>query len=125
MVFAHRGAVVHSIETGHLIDAGRRHLQNACYLIHNANTGKAVLALAQVEQRHHGSFLVLRWVPPQNLGHYGLIFRRESEGYSGVVVECVAVLISVKMFPEFPRGLAIYIYIYIYGCILFSLLYLR
>jgi hypothetical protein len=51
--------VVHGVERGDLVYTHGWHLQYPCNLIHDADTGEAMLALAEVEQRHDGGFLVL------------------------------------------------------------------
>jgi len=51
-----------------------------------------VLALAQVQQRHHRRLLVLRRVPLQDLGDQPLVQRVELEGDRRVVGLAVAVL---------------------------------
>ena len=63
MILADGGAVVHGIEGGDLVDAGRGHLEQAGDLVHDADRGEAVLALAEVQQRHDGGLLVLRRIP--------------------------------------------------------------
>lgn len=89
---AHGGAVVHGIEGSDLVDAHGGHLEDAGDLVHDADAGKAVLALAQVEDRHDGGLLVLRRIALEELGDDGLILRREFEGDLGVVVGRVSVL---------------------------------
>jgi hypothetical protein len=88
-------AVVHGIKRGHLVDAHRRHLEDAGDFVHDADGGKSVLALAEVEERHHGGFLVLRRVALEDLGDDGLVGGREFEGDVGVVVGGVAVLFNI------------------------------
>lgn len=46
---AHRSPVVHGVEGGDLVDSHRRHLEEAGYLVHDADAGEAVLSLAKVE----------------------------------------------------------------------------
>ena len=92
VVLAHRTPVVHRVERRHLVDTHGGHLQEASDLVHDADAGEAVLALGEVEQRHHGGLLVLRRVPLEDLGDDGLILLVELEGYVGVVVGGVAVL---------------------------------
>ncbi len=89
---ADRVPVVHGVEGGHLVDAHGRHLQQARHLVHHRDGGEAVLALAEVEQRHHGGFFVLRWVAFEDLRDDGLVLRVEFEGDARVVFGCVAVL---------------------------------
>lgn len=85
-------AVVHGVEGGDLVDAHGRHLEDARDLVHDADGGEAVLALAQVEDGHDGGLLVLRRVALEQLDDDGLVLRRELEGDGGVVVGRVAVL---------------------------------
>lgn len=87
-------AVVHGVERRNLVHSHWRHLQQTCNLVHDADAGEAVLALAQVEQRHDRRLLVLRGVPLEDLGHDGLVLRGELEGYVGVVVGRVSVLLG-------------------------------
>jgi hypothetical protein len=92
---AHRCPVVHGVEGGDLVDAHRRHVEEARHLVHDADAGEAVLALAQVEQRHDGGLLVLRRVALEDLGDDGLVLLGELEGNLGVVVGGVAVLFAM------------------------------
>lgn len=50
------------------------------------------MALAEVEERHHGGFLVLRWVAFEDFADEGFVLGGEFEGDGGVVVRGVAVL---------------------------------
>lgn len=89
---AHGRPVVHGVEGGDLVDAHRGHLEHAGDLVHDGDGGEAVLALAEVEERHHGGLFVLWRVALEDLGDDGLILLGELEGDVGVVVWCVAVL---------------------------------
>lgn len=89
---AHGRTVVHGVEGGNLVDAHGWHFEDTSDLVHDADGGEAVLALAKVQNRHHGGLLVLRRVALEQLGDDGLILRREFEGDVGVVVGSVAVL---------------------------------
>lgn len=91
MVATYGGSVVHGVEGGDFVDTHRGHLQYPGHLVHDADTGEAVLALAEVEQRHHGSLLVLRGIPREHLLDELLILGRELEGDRGVVVGSIAV----------------------------------
>lgn len=53
-----------------------------------------MLALAEIEDRHNGSLLVLRWVALEDLGDELLILGVELERDVGVVVRGIAVLLS-------------------------------
>lgn len=92
MELAHGLPVVHGVERRDLVDAHGGHLEEAGDLVHDADGGEAVLALAQVQQRHDGRLLVLRGVPLEDLGDDGLVLRGELEGDVGVVHGGVAVL---------------------------------
>ena len=94
---AHGRAVVHGVEARDLIDAHGRHLEQAGDLIHDADGGEAVLALAEVEKRHDRGLLVLRRVALQDLGDELLVLRGELEGDAGVVVGSVAVLVGASV----------------------------
>lgn len=52
-------SVVHGVESGNLVDTHRRHFQSASDLVHDTDTAETVLALAEIEQGHDGSLLVL------------------------------------------------------------------
>lgn len=91
---ASRIPVVHCVEGSDLVDTHRRHLQDTRNLIHDADAGKAVLALAQVEQRHYRRLLVLAWIAAQDLLDELLILCVEFEGNVQVVLGGVAVLPS-------------------------------
>lgn len=100
MEAAHGGPVIHGVEGGHLVDAHGGHLQDARHLVHDADAGEAVLALAEVENGHHGGLLVLGRVAGENGLDELLILRRELERYRRIVLGCVAVL--QKREPPFP-----------------------
>jgi hypothetical protein len=84
--------VVHGVKGGDLVDTHGRHLQYPRYLIHDADAREAMLALSEVEERHHGGLLVLRRVPRDNLLDELLVLRRELEGDFGIVLRRIAVL---------------------------------
>jgi hypothetical protein len=85
-------AVVHGVEGGDLVDTHGRHLQYPRHLVHDADAREAMLALSEVEERHHGGLLVLGRVPGDNLLDELLVLRRELEGDFGIVLRCIAVL---------------------------------
>lgn len=85
-------AVVHGVEGGDLVNTHGRHLEEASDLVHDANAGEAVLALAQIEQRHDGGLLVLAGVAGEDLLDELLILLVELEGYRGIVLGSVSVL---------------------------------
>lgn len=89
-------AVVHGVEGRDLVDAHGGHLEQPGDLVHDADAREAVLALAQVEERHHGRFLVLRRVPLEDLGDELLVDRVESERDRRVVLWAVSVLKEEK-----------------------------
>lgn len=89
---AHWRAVVHGVKGCNLVDTHRGHLKNPRDLVHDADGGEAMLALAKVQNWHHSSLLILRWVALEQFGDDGLILWREFEGNIGVVIGCVAVL---------------------------------
>lgn len=91
-VLADGRPVVHRVEGGDLVDTHGRHLEEARDLVHDADRREAVLALAQVEDRHDGGLLVLRGVSLEQLFDDSLVFGRKFEGDGGVVVGGVAVL---------------------------------
>ena len=73
-------AVVHCVEGGDLVDAHGRHFKEASNFIHYAYRGPAYLTLAEVEERHHGRFLVLRGIALEDFGYEFLIDGVEGEG---------------------------------------------
>lgn len=62
VVFTNRVAVVHCVEGRDLVYPHWRHLQKSRNFVHDTDACEAVLALAEIEQRHNGGLLVLRWV---------------------------------------------------------------
>lgn len=96
MVFADRAAVVHGVEGSNLVDTHGRHLEEARDLVHDAEAGESVLALAEVEDGHHGGLLVLGRVAGQDLLDHGIVLLAELEGDARIVVGGVAMLVSVS-----------------------------
>lgn len=92
MISPDRVAVVHGVERRNLIHTHRRHLQDPRHLVHDADAREAVLPLAQVQQGHDGSFLVLAGIPRQHFLHELLILGIELEGNVKVVLRSIAVL---------------------------------
>ena len=66
-VLAHRLTVVHGVESRDFVDTHRGHLEHAGDLVHDANAGVTVLALAQIQDRHDGSLLVLGGIALEDL----------------------------------------------------------
>lgn len=93
--FARWIPVVHGVKSSDLVDAHRRHLQNSCNLVHDADAGKAMLALTQIQQRHHRCLLVLARIAAQHLLDELFILRIEFERNIEVVLGRVAVLLAV------------------------------
>lgn len=92
MKSSHRVTVVHGVERGDLVDTHWGHLQQPRDLIHDTYTREAVLALAQVEKRHHGGFLVLRRVALEDFGDELLVDGIELKGNFRVILWCISVL---------------------------------
>jgi len=90
--FTDRGSVVHGVKGSHLINTHRRHLKYPGHLIHDADAGEAMLALAEVEQGHHRGLLVLRGVPGDDLLDELLILRGKLERNFRIVIRRVTVL---------------------------------
>lgn len=86
--------VVHCVEGCDFINAHWGHLEHAGNLVHDTDAGEAVLALAKVEQRHHGGLLVLGRVALKDLIDEGEVLLRELEGKGRVVVRLIAVLLK-------------------------------
>jgi hypothetical protein len=93
-VLADRLAVVHGVEGRNLVNAHWGHLEHASDLVHDADAGETVLALAKVKQRHDGGLFVLGRVALEDLiGELEvLVGKLEREGR--VVVRLVAVLFN-------------------------------
>jgi hypothetical protein len=85
-------AVVHGVEGRDLVHTHWRHFQYPRNLVHDADACEAVLALAEVEERHDGGLLVLGRVPRDNLLDELLVLGGELEGNFRIVLRCVAVL---------------------------------
>ena len=85
-------AVVHCVKRSDFVHAHRRHFEQARDLVHDADAREAVLALAEVEQGHHGGFFVLRRVAFEDFGDEFLVDGVEGEGDGGVVDGGVTVL---------------------------------
>lgn len=92
MESSHRLTVVHGVEGGDLVDTHRRHLQQAGYLVHDAKACEAMLALAEIEKRHHGGFLVLRGIALEDFGHELLVDGIEFKRNLRVIVRGISVL---------------------------------
>jgi hypothetical protein len=92
VVLAHRSAVVHGVEGGDLVDTHRRHLEQPGDFVHDADAGEAMLSLSQIEEGHHGRFLVLGRIPRQHLFDELFILRRELEWNGWIVIGGIAVL---------------------------------
>lgn len=95
MEFANRIPVVHGVKGSNLVDTHGWHLQQSRNLVHDADACEPVLALAEIEQRHHRRLLVLARVTTQDLLDELLILRVELEGGIDVVLGAVAVLCGV------------------------------
>lgn len=92
VISADGGSVVHGVEGSHFIDAHWWHFQYPGNLIHDADAREAVLALSEVEERHHGGLFVLGRVSGEDLLDELLILRSEFERYGRIVLGCVTVL---------------------------------
>lgn len=92
MELAHGGSVVHGVKGRNLVDSHGGHLEQTGNLVHDADAGEAVLALAEVEERHDSGLLVLRGVSLEDLGHDLFILGVELEWEVGVVVRSIPVL---------------------------------
>ena len=103
-VLAHRSSVVHGVERSHLVHSHGRHLKKTSDLVHDVNAGESVLALAEVEQRHDGSLLVLGRVSLEDFGNDGLVLLVELEGDVGVVVLGVSMLSHAIRSDRFPSS---------------------
>lgn len=86
--------VVHGVESGNLVDTHGGHLEHAGDLIHDADTGVAMLTLAEVEEGHDGTLLVLGRVALEDLIGKLEVLVGKLEGEGGVVGRLVAVLFN-------------------------------
>jgi len=84
--------VVHGVEGRNLVDTHGRHFQYPCDLIHDADACEAVLALAEVKQRHDGGLLVLRRVPRDDLLDELQVLGGEFERNLCIILGRIAVL---------------------------------
>lgn len=100
-VLANGLAVVHSVKSGNFVNAHGGHLQHASDFIHDADASETVLALTQVQQRHHGGLLVLGRVALQNLIDDFEVLLRELERKGRVVLGLVAVLCRSEKMVSF------------------------
>lgn len=91
-VFAHGRAVVHGVERRHLVHSHRWHLEHPSDFVHDGDRRESVLALAEVEQRHHRRLFVLWWVAFEDLIDESQVGFVEFEGDGGVVIRGVSVL---------------------------------
>lgn len=92
VIASNRLPVIHCVECGDFVDTHRRHLEHARNFIHDGNGRPAKLPLAQVKERHHGGFLVLRRIAREDFFDESEIRVIEFERNTGVVVRGVAVL---------------------------------
>lgn len=106
VVAANGVAVVHCVESGHLVDTHGRHLEHSGDFVHDADAGEAVLALSEVEQRHDSGFLVLRGVSCEDFLDELLILGVELERDARVVFGRVTVL----------EGLSVHVPEMLYRC---------
>lgn len=91
-VLANGLAVVHGVEGSDFVDAHWGYFEHARDLVHDTDASPAMLALAEVQQGHDGSLLILRGVAFEDLVDELEVLLRELEGDVGVVVRVVAVL---------------------------------
>jgi hypothetical protein len=89
-------AVVHGVECCDFVNAHGGHLEHAGDLVHDADAGETMLALAKVEQGHDGGLLVLGRVALEDLIGDLEVLLGELEGEGRVVVRLVAMLIGGK-----------------------------
>jgi hypothetical protein len=84
--------IVHGVKCGHFVHPHGWHLQHSCNLVHDADTGEAMLSLSEVQQGHDGGLLVLAWVATEHFFDELLILLVELEGNREVVVGGIAML---------------------------------
>lgn len=86
VVLAHRLLVVHGVESCDLVDTHRGHLQELCNVVHDGNRAEPELALAKIQQGHHGALFVLRRVLFKNVLCPLQVFRCKLESDRRVVL---------------------------------------
>jgi hypothetical protein len=91
-VLSNRLTVVHGVEGCDFVNAHWGHLKDTGDLVHHANAGIAVLALAQVQEGHDGTLLVLGRVAFEDLIDEFHVLLGELERDRGVVARLVAML---------------------------------
>lgn len=91
-VLAHRVSIVHGVEGRDFVDSHWGHFEHASNLVHDADASEAMLALAEVQQRHDRGLLVLRGIPFEDFVDDFQVFCAELERDAGVIVGFVAVL---------------------------------
>jgi hypothetical protein len=89
---ANRISIVHGVECGHFVHPHGWHLQHSCNLVHDADTGEAMLSLSEVQQRHHGGLFILAGVSTEYLLDELLILLVELERNGEIVFGGIAVL---------------------------------
>lgn len=92
MILAHRLPIIHCVKGGYFVDAHGWHLQDPGDFIHDADRCVSQLALAKVEQRHHGGFFILVGIAGEDLGDEGFVLGSEFERYGRIVLGRVPVL---------------------------------
>ncbi len=97
MELPYRLAVVHGVKSRNLIDPHGRHLQPACNFVHDADAGEAVLALAEIEEGHHGGFFVLGGITFEDFGNEFFIGVVEFEWYGGIVFGAISMLTCMAL----------------------------
>lgn len=96
-VLANRLAIVHGVEGRNLVNAHWGHLEHASDFVHDADAGKAVLALAKIKQWHDSSLLVLRRVALEDLIGECEVLLGKLEREGRVVVGFVAMLLETTI----------------------------
>lgn len=102
-VLANRLTVVHGIESCDFVDTHGGHLQETGDLVHDADAGVAVLALANVQDRHDSGLLVLGGIALEDLIDELEVLLGELERNIRVVFAFVAVLDKVNWSALAPR----------------------
>ena len=104
MKLSNRLTVIHGVESSNLVDAHWWHFQPACNFVHDADAGEAVLALAEIEEGHYGSFLILGRVSFKDLGDELLVDGIELKWYGCIIDRSISMLGDEALMEERESG---------------------
>lgn len=84
--------VEHGVKRGDFVDTHGRDFKKTSHFIHDRDRGEAELSLSKIQQRHDGTFFVLRRILLQDFFHTLLVVRIEFKLELRVVLGCIAML---------------------------------